>query len=103
MEREITLEDVQAIAIGAGILGTGGGGNTYLGRISLEKEMRERGKTCRVIDPEDVADDAYICAIGGMGAPTVGIEKLHHGDEYMTALRALEEHIHAPLAAIADR
>jgi DUF917 family protein len=100
MEREITLADVEAIAIGAGILGTGGGGNTYLGRILLEKEMRERGKSCRVIDVDDVADDARVCAIGGMGAPTVGVEKLPQGDEYMIAMRALEEHIHAPLSAI---
>jgi len=100
MEREITLADVEAIAIGAGILGTGGGGNTYLGRVLLEKEMSERGKPCRIIDVDDVADDAYACAIGGMGAPTVGVEKLPQGDEYMIAMRALEEHIHAPLSAI---
>ena len=31
--REITVRDVPALAIGAGILGTGGGGNTYLGSV----------------------------------------------------------------------
>lgn len=97
---EITLADTPAVAIGAGILGTGGGGNTYIGRTWLQKELRERGSVCRIIEAEDVADDAYVCAIGTMGAPTVGIEKLQNGQEFVTAMRALEEHVRAPLAAI---
>ena len=93
MEHELTLADVPAISIGAGILGTGGGGNTYLGSVWLSNELRERAQVCRIIDVASVPDDAYVCAIGGMGAPTVGIEKLPNGDEYAQAIRALEEHI----------
>ncbi|MEZ4657477.1 MAG: DUF917 domain-containing protein [Caldilineaceae bacterium] len=100
MEREITLADTHAVAIGAGILGTGGGGNTYIGRIWLEHELKKRGGACRVIDADDVADDAFTCPIGTMGAPTVGIEKLQQGDEFLYAMRALEEHAGAPLAAV---
>ncbi len=100
MEREITLNDTLAIAIGAGILGTGGGGNTYLGRIWLEAELRRHAKSVRIIEADDVADEAYVCAIGTMGAPTVGIEKLQAGPEFVTAMRTLEAHIHAPLAAV---
>ena len=100
MLHEITLADTQAVAIGAGILGTGGGGNTYIGRIWLEQELRERGRSCPVISADAVPDDGYVCAIGTMGAPTVGIEKLQNGKEFITAMRALEEHIRAPLAAI---
>lgn len=100
MHYEITLADTDAVAIGAGILGTGGGGNTYIGRTWLRKELRARGTVCRIIAADDVADDAYVCAIGTMGAPTVGIEKLQNGQEFITAMRAIEAHIRAPLAAI---
>ncbi len=100
MERHITLDDTEALAIGAGILGTGGGGNTYIGRIWLEQELRRSGQPCRVIAADDVPDDAYVCAIGTMGAPTVGNEKLYHGDEFIWAMRALEKHIHAPIEAV---
>ena len=100
MHYEITLADTDAVAIGAGILGTGGGGNTYIGRTWLRKELRERGTVCRIIAADDVADDAYVCAIGTMGAPTVGIEKLQNGQEFITAMRAIEAHLRAPLAAI---
>jgi DUF917 family protein len=100
LERHITLQDTEAVAIGAGILGTGGGGNTYIGRIWLEKELRRFGHPCRVIEADDVPDDAYVCAIGTMGAPTVGNEKLYHGDEFIWAMRALEQHIRAPIEAV---
>ena len=99
MERHITLSDTLALAIGAGILGTGGGGNTYVGRIWLERELRRFGRPCRVIEADDVDDDAYVCAIGTMGAPTVGNEKLYNGDEFIWAMRALETHIEAPIEA----
>ena len=100
MQREITLNDTEALAIGAGILGTGGGGNTYIGRVWLEKMLKEQGTPCRVIDADDVADDAWVCAIGTMGAPTVGNEKLYHGNEFIWSLRALEKHVGTPFAAI---
>jgi len=97
---EVSLGDVAAISIGAGILGTGGGGNTYIGSVWLAKELRERGESCRLIRVDEVADDSYVCAIGGMGAPTVGIEKLANGGEYALALRSLEEHCNIRFDAI---
>lgn len=98
--REITLSDVPAIALGSGVLGTGGGGNTYLGSVWLSQELRERGESIRLIDADDMPNDATVCAIGGMGAPTVGIEKLPAGDEYVNALRALERHTGRTIDAI---
>ncbi len=81
----------EAIAIGAGILGTGGGGNPYLGFL-MTREMLRCGATIAVVGAADVPDDAVVCGIGSMGAPTVGIEKLPRGDEPLAALRALEAH-----------
>ena len=40
----VTLEDTEAIAIGAGVLGTGGGGSTYLNRLRLDNEIRNQGR-----------------------------------------------------------
>ena len=51
--KEIQFSDASALALGAGILGTGGGGNTYLGRIWLQREFNERKVSCRVIDAEE--------------------------------------------------
>lgn len=83
----------EQIAIGAGILGTGGGGNPYLGKTHLLRLLREGAAPPRVVPPEDLPDDALVVSVGGMGAPTVGIERLVRGDEWTGALRALEAHL----------
>src|ERR687888_162768 len=41
MLRPITSDDIEALAIGAWILGTGGGGSPYLGLLNMRKLYRE--------------------------------------------------------------
>lgn len=89
--RLLTPEDIEALAIGAALLGTGGGGNPYLGKLRCLQELR-RGKPVPLICLEELADDARVVAIGGIGAPSIGIEKLEEGHEGLRALRALEAH-----------
>ncbi len=83
----------ERIAVGAGILGTGGGGNPYLGKAQLRRLLREGAEPPTVVAPEEVPDNALICTVGGMGAPTVGVERLARGDEWTVALRTLEGHL----------
>src|SRR5437868_4848900 len=84
--------DLDAIAIGAGILGTGGGGNPYLGKLVVRELLRAGGQVT-VCDVAELPDDALVVSCGTMGAPTVGIEKLLNGREFVQALRALEAHL----------
>lgn len=100
MLHEITLDDIRPIAIGAGILGTGGGGNPYLGGLHLASVIREKGPQA-IIDPFVLADDALCCVVGSIGAPTVSIEKLPEGTEMMRAMRELEAHIGRRFDAVA--
>lgn len=100
MLTEVTLNDVRPIAIGAGILGTGGGGNPYLGSLHLASIIREKGSPS-LLDPMALDDDAIVCVAGNIGAPTVSIEKLPEGTEMYRSLRLLEQHIGRPFDAIA--
>ena len=100
MLSEIGLDDIQPLAIGAGILGTGGGGNPYLGSLQLRELIKQRSPQC-VINPHDLPDDALLAVVGGIGAPTVSIEKLSEGTEMLRAIRLLENHLRQPLDAIA--
>ena len=100
MLREVTLDDIRPIAIGAGILGTGGGGNPYLGGLHLASVIREKGPQ-PLIDPFALADEALVCVVGSIGAPTVSIEKLPEGTEMARALRLLEEHTSRRFDAVA--
>lgn len=82
---------VRWIAAGAGILGTGGGGNPYYGQLHVLQLLRG-GAEVRMVDADELPDDALCVSVGGMGAPTIGIEKVRRGDEPLVALRALEAH-----------
>jgi DUF917 family protein len=88
----VTEEILDALEIGAGILGTGGGGNPYLGKVEARQHLRA-GKTIEVISLAELPDDAFATSVGGMGSPTVGIERISRGDECVRALRALERHL----------
>ena len=82
-------DHLEAIATGAAILGTGGGGNPYIGRLRAREAIRQHGPVT-VLAPEELPDDARVVCVGGIGAPTVGIEKLRDQQSY-DALRAIEQ------------
>ena len=88
----LTPADLEAIEIGANILGTGGGGNPYTTKL-YARALLQQGKRIGVVDPYALPDDALIVAVGGMGAPTVSIERVIRGDEFLHAVRALERYI----------
>lgn len=96
----VTHDDVEAIAIGAGILGTGGGGNPYIGRLRMQNILKA-GHSVQIMPLEELADDALVCEVGWMGAPTVGVEKLPNGEESNRVVAALEEYIGKKIDAIA--
>ncbi|MCY3935657.1 MAG: DUF917 domain-containing protein [Chloroflexi bacterium] len=100
MLREIKWADLEPLAIGAGILGTGGGGNPYLGKLQLRELLKQKGKQ-DVIAPDELADEALTMVVGSIGAPTVGIEKLPEGTEMKRAIRALEKHLGQRFDAVA--
>lgn len=95
MPWELDETKLEALAIGAGILGTGGGGNPYYGKLHVRRLLR-KGRRIRIVAPDEVPDDALVVSVGGMGAPTIGIERIHRGDEPLVALRALEQHLGRP-------
>ena len=72
---EANEDNLEAIAMGAGVLGTGGGGNPYIGQLRARQAIRERGPVT-VLDPSELPDDAQVICVGGIGAPTVGVEKV---------------------------
>lgn len=79
--RKIGLTEVEDIALGAALLGAGGGGDPYIGKLMAIGAIKECGPV-ELIDPDDVPDDALIVPIAMMGAPTVLCEKGVGGNEY---------------------
>ncbi len=85
----IELEHVQDLARGAAILGTGGGGDPYLGALMLRQAIEDHGPV-ELVDVETLGDDDFVAPFGMMGAPTVLVEKIPNGEEMVAALRTLE-------------
>jgi uncharacterized protein len=88
--REISLDDIEALAIGAWILGTGGGGSPYLGMLNLRRLYAE-GHRVSLMSPLDLADDDRIAVVSNMGAPLVGQERLADSRNIARAVRIQEE------------
>jgi len=97
---EICEADLLPISMGAGILGTGGGGSPYLGYLRTRQTLRAGG-VVRVMDPTEIKDDDSLVVVGGMGSPVISYEKIAQGDEETTAVRALEECLGRSFDAIA--
>jgi len=96
---DIGPEELDAIEIGAAILGTGGGGNPYIGKLRCLEELK-KGRRIRVMSLDDLADDARVVSLGGIGAPVVGIEKFEQGEECLRALKALEQELDCTVDAL---
>ena len=57
--RQIGLNEVEDIARGAALLGAGGGGDPYIGKLVTVGAIQECGPVT-LLDPEEVPDDALI-------------------------------------------
>jgi DUF917 family protein len=98
MMREITVEALDDIARGAAVLGTGGGGDPYIGKLMAQGSLRRRGNVT-LIDPQELNDDDLVIPSAMMGAPTVMVEKIPRGEEIVNAFKALETYLGRPARA----
>jgi DUF917 family protein len=90
--REIRSEELEPLAIGAWILGAGGGGDPYHALLNLQY-LYEQGRRVFLMDPHDLADDALVAVVSTMGAPLVGEERLTDPETAAAAVRMMEEHL----------
>jgi len=96
--RQITVEALDDIARGAAVLGTGGGGDPYIGKLMAQGALRRRGNV-DLLDPMELDDDDLVVPTAMMGAPTVMVEKIPSGEEIVSAFKALEKYLGRPVRA----
>lgn len=97
--RLIHAEDMHDIAIGGAVLGTGGGGDPYIGKL-MAMQAIHHNEPVQLIDVEELADDALVVTAAMMGAPTVMVEKLPQGQEIVTAFKKVEAFLGRPIDAV---
>ena len=91
MTTPITLDDIECLAVGAWILGTGGGGSPYLGLLNMRRLYAE-GHRVELMSPLDLADDDLVAVVSNMGAPLVGQERLADSCNIARAVQMQEEY-----------
>ena len=84
----IGAADMEELARGAAILGSGGGGDPYIGALLARQALQQHGPVSIVGLPE-LDDDDVVVAVAMMGAPTVMIEKLPGLAEIVAPIEAL--------------
>ena len=90
--RPVSAAEIESLAIGAWILGTGGGGSPYLALLNMRKLYRE-GAVVSLLDPRDLADDDPVAVVSNMGAPLVGQERLTDPRTIARAVTMMEEYL----------
>jgi DUF917 family protein len=98
--REITEDVLDDIARGAAILGTGGGGDPYIGRLLATAALRRHGAV-ELCPLSEVPPDALVLPVAMMGAPTVMVEKLPSADQVALAANTLADYLGRELTHIA--
>ncbi|AJE47044.1 DUF917 domain-containing protein [Celeribacter indicus] len=89
---KLDSQDLADLAVGAAFLGTGGGGDPYIGRQMVQRCLDE-GLSVDLVDPDEIGDEALVIPTAMMGAPTVLVEKIPSGDEAIASLRQLEQRL----------
>lgn len=95
----ISIDDIDDLARGSAVLGTGGGGDPYIGGLLAKEALRRHGDVT-VVSLDELPDDAVVACVSMLGAPTVMVEKLPSLDEIMRPVRELSEHYGRPITHI---
>jgi len=85
-----TDQDIQDMARGAVFLGSGGGGDPYVGELYLRRQLAE-GRQARIVKAAELSNDAFVISIAGVGAPTVLVEHLVSTNTLLRLLEASQQ------------
>lgn len=95
----VSADDLRSLAIGTGILGTGGGTHPYFELLNIEKLYRE-GLSVSLIAPDQLDDDTRVAELGFMGAPLVTKERLPDPEHTLRPVRMMEQHTGVTFQAV---
>lgn len=99
MARALGPQQIEDIAVGAAVLGSGGGGDPFIGKLMALQAVEEHGPV-RLVTPDELPPHGLVVPAAMMGAPTVVVEKIPNGDEIGRAFHALSAYLGREVVAI---
>ena len=92
MARDLGADQIEDIAIGAAVLGSGGGGDPFIGKLMALQAIEQHGPVS-LVTADELPPDGLVVPAAMMGAPTVFVEKLPSGEELGAAFGALSSYL----------
>jgi len=87
-----TKQHARDMARGAAFLGVGGGGDPYVGQLMLQQELL-KGKIPNIIKAQELADDARVLCVCGIGSPPVLVEHLLSSNMLAKLVDQMEDYL----------
>ncbi|MEZ4522443.1 MAG: DUF917 family protein [Thermomicrobiales bacterium] len=99
MARDLGPDEIEDIAIGAAVLGSGGGGDPFIGKLMTLQSIEQHGPV-KLVTTDELPPDGLVVPAAMMGAPTVVVEKIPNGEELGAAFDALSSYLGQEIVAI---
>lgn len=97
--RLLRQAEIEDIAVGSAVLGTGGGGDPYIGKLAALRAIEEFGPL-QLVTIDELPDDGLVIFPFGIGSPVPFLERITLTDELMTAYRAIMRYLGKPVTAL---
>lgn len=88
--KQITQSDLDDLAVGVAILGSGGGGDPSYRRM-IAKQQLEKGGPINLLKFSELDSNSIVAPIGFMGAPLVSIERMPSTRQFLSIIPAVEK------------
>ena len=90
-------KEIKQIALGATLIGAGGGGDPYIGELMALTAVHRYGKV-KLISVNEIKDKDYFMPVADMGAPSIMTEKFPKGDEFKRAFQTISTYLNRKMA-----
>ena len=97
--RKIGIKEIEDIALGAALLGAGGGGDPYIGKLLAIGAVKECGEV-NLIDVDELSDDDIVVPVASVGAPTILTEKGVGSNEFARLLDMISTYYGKKVTAV---
>lgn len=99
--KKISLHDLDDLAVGSAILGSGGGGNSSYFFLKAKYQMEKQGNGfVPLIAVSELKPEDLVIPVGYMGAPLAEMEKIPSGNEFPQLFELLEKTVGKKASAI---
>ena len=95
--RYLDASNIENIATGASLLGAGGGGDPYIGKMMALSAVAKYGPV-KLLSLDEIDDEDVYMPAASMGAPMVLTEKFPKGDEFARAFNRLGNYLGTKIA-----